>query len=182
MSDAIEKTTTTVADAELPPLRAVTVVEPPGGGENGAVKLPLASITPWMASPPVTPATCHVGVIGLPLDAAENANVEPAGTTIALRFNAIPPAGAATIVTSAVPLELELVAVIVTLGEAGIEVGAVYKPFPSIEPPPEETLHVKVLDGELARYALNCACPPTGTLTVPGKTVIGPAALGVGVG
>jgi len=114
---------------------------------------------------------------------AEKANVEPAGTTMAERFNATPPAGAAIIVTTAVPFELELVAVIVTIGDVGIDDGAVYKPVVlSIEPPPDDTVHVNVAVGVPARYALNCASPFTGTFTVPGYIVTGPAALGVGVG
>jgi len=117
------------------------------------------------------------------LAVAEKANGAPAGTTTAAGFRVSPPAGAATTVTTAVPFVLPLVAVTVTAAGDGIDVGAVYKPLAlSIVPPPEDTLHVNVVVGALARNALNCAWPLTGTLTVPGYTVTGPAALGVGVG
>jgi len=63
-----------------------------------------------------------------------------------------------------------------------MEVGPVYKPLELSIVPPPDTLHANVAVGSLARNALNCACSPTGTLTVPGNTAIGPVALGVGVG
>ena len=49
-------------------------------------------------------------------------------------------------------------------------------------PDPDETLHVNVALGALARNALNCAFPFTGTLAVPGKIVTGPEFGGGGGG
>jgi hypothetical protein len=74
--------------------------------------------------------------------------------------------------------------VIVTLAGLGIEDGAVYRPVALIVPLPEpdETLHVNVAVGALARNALNCAFPFTGTLAVPGKIVTGPELGGGGGG
>lgn len=129
------------------------------------------------------PSTCQVGVTGFPFDVAEKANPVPAGTTTPDGLTATPPAGAATIETAAVPVAFEPVAVIVTTGLLGIIVGAVYTPVElSMVPPPVDTDHVKVAVGALARKALNCTCPLTGTLMLPGYIAIGPAAPGVGVG
>jgi hypothetical protein len=59
-------------------------------------------------------------------------------------------------VTTAVPVVLELVAVTVTEAGDGTDVGAVYKPVePSMVPPPDDTVHVNVAVGALARNAVN---------------------------
>ena len=81
--------------------------------------------------------------------------------------------------TLAVPVRREEMALITTVGKAGIVVGAVNKPVALIVP--AEADHVTP-----GAVVVNCSVPPSGTLTLSGNTSmtarwVGEMAVGVGV-
>jgi hypothetical protein len=159
---------------------------------TAAAQVPLPACEAWIVqAPDATKVAIMPLTVQTPVVSEANVTVKPE-LAVADSFNGVPivcVAGALNVivcgcswvsVTFALPVRSEAVALITTVGKAGIVVGAVNKPVALIVP--AEADHVTP-----GTAVVNCSVPPSGTLTLRGDTAIGARwavgeiAVGVGV-
>ena len=163
------------------PLSAVITAACPGGGDSGAVNIPVGLIVPWHGvvalfpegteqSPPGMPFTYQVMLpTGLPAAVAVNACEAPAGTTGPL--GEICRVWDAVTFTIALPVEPCDMAMTVS-GVAGTDIGAVYTPvLESIVPAPVTDQVTVAGVVPPTTLAVKVCIWPTATLGFDGETV-----------
>jgi hypothetical protein len=150
----LRETGVAAAQVSLPACEA-WIVQVPGVPKVAVVPLIVQAPVVWEANATVKPE----------LAVADSARDVPT-VCVAGAWNVIVCGFSWVSVTFAVPVRREAVALITTVGEAGIVVGAVNKPVALIVP--AEADHVTPVE----TVAVNCWVPPSATLAVGGDTSI----------